>query len=116
MNSTKPFVNRNYDSDYFLDIMLNETDECIVFVDKDGLIVELNHPYASFLGVIREEAIGKPVTEVIENTRLMEVMKTRKPEFAQAHKIKGTSMIANRVPIIRNGEVEGAFDAFFLRM
>ena len=49
------------------------------------------------------------VTEVIENTRLVEVLKTKKSEIAQAHKIKGTNMIANRVPIIRNGKVEGAF-------
>ena len=105
----KPRDNRNYDADFFLDVMLNETEECIVFVDKKGIIVELSHSYAAFLGVDREKVIGKPVTEVIENTRLLDVIKSRKPEIAQAHKINGTNMIANRIPIIRDGKVEGAF-------
>ena len=96
-------------TNYFLDVMLHETGECIVFVDEKGIIEELSDAYANFLGVNRDDVIGKPVNEVIENTRLPEVIKTRKPELAQAHKIKGRNMIASRIPIIRNGMVEGAF-------
>ena len=96
-------------SNYFLDVMLNETGECIVFVDKKGNIEELSEAYANFLGVNRDAVIGKPVEEVIENTRLPDVIKSRKAELAQAHKINGRNMIASRIPIIRNGEVEGAF-------
>ena len=109
MKNSKYFDGRNYDANFFLDVMLNETEECIVFVDEEGIIVELSHSYATFLGVNREEVIGKPVTEVIENTRLVDVIKSRKSEIAQAHKINGTNMIANRIPIIRDGKVEGAF-------
>ena len=109
MNKGYYFNERNYDADFFLNVMLNETEECIVFVDKKGVIVELSHSYAKFLGVNRDEVIGKPVTEVIENTRLPEVIRSKRPEIAQAHKINGTNMIANRIPIIRNGVVEGAF-------
>ena len=94
---------------YFLDVMLNETGECIVFVDRKGIIEELSDAYAKFLGVNRDDVIGKPVDEVIENTRLPNVIKSRKAELAQAHKINGRSMIASRIPIIRNGEVLGAF-------
>lgn len=96
-------------SNYFLDVMLNETGECIVFVDKKGIIEELSDAYAKFLGVNRDDVIGKPVDDVIENTRLPEVIKTRKEELAQAHMINGKNMIASRIPIIRNGEVLGAF-------
>ena len=71
-------------SNYFLDVMLNETGECIVFVDKKGNIEELSDAYAKFMGVNREDVIGKPVEEVIENTRLPEVIKSRKAELAQA--------------------------------
>ena len=115
MNNRKPYVGHNYDANFFLDVMLNETGECIVFVDVEGKILELSDAYAKFLKVNKDEVIGKPVTEVIENTRLPEVLKTRVPEIAQAHKIKGRSMIANRIPIIRNGEVEGAFGRVLFR-
>ena len=109
MNKIKTYDTNNYNANFFLDVMLNETDECIIFVDVEGKIVELSYAYAKFLGVNREDVIGKPVTDVIENTRLPNVIETMVAEIAQAHKIKGKNMIANRIPIIRNGKVEGAF-------
>lgn len=109
MNKIKTYDTNNYNANFFLDVMLNETDECIIFVDVEGKIVELSYAYAKFLGVNREDVIGKPVTDVIENTRLPNVIETRVAEIAQAHKIKGKNMIANRIPIIKNGKVEGAF-------
>ena len=109
MNKIKTYDMNNYNANFFLDVMLNETDECIIFVDVEGKIVELSYAYAKFLGVNREDVIGKLVTDVIENTRLPNVIETRVAEIAQAHKIKGKNMIANRIPIIRNGKVEGAF-------
>ena len=109
MNNSMNYKDRNYNANFFLDVMLNETEECIIFVDVNSKIVELSHAYAKFLGVNREDVIGKPVTEVIENTRLPHVINTRVAEIAQAHKIKGKNMIANRIPIIRNGNVVGAF-------
>ena len=109
MNKIKTYDTNNYNANFFLDVMLNETDECIIFVDVEGKIVELSYAYAKFLGVNREDVIGKLVTDVIENTRLPNVIETRVAEIAQAHKIKGKNMIANRIPIIRNGKVEGAF-------
>ena len=115
MNSMKTYGEHDYDANFFLDVMLNQTEECIIFVDVDGKIVELSHAYAKFLGVKRGDVIGKPVTEVIENTRLPEVITTRVAEIAQTHKIKGKSMIANRIPIIKNGKVEGAFGRVLFR-
>ncbi|MBR6529260.1 MAG: sigma 54-interacting transcriptional regulator [Firmicutes bacterium] len=115
MNNKKNYDEHNYDANFFLDVMLNETEECIIFVDVEGKIVELSHAYAKFLGVNREDVIGKVVTDVIENTRLPEVITTRVPEIAQTHKIKGKNMIANRIPIIRNGKVEGAFGRVLFR-
>lgn len=96
------------DANFLLDVMLNEIEECIVFVDREGRIMELSHAYARFLGVKRDEVIGKPVTEVIENTRLAEVLKTKKAEI-QTQRVKGRNMVSSRIPIIRNGRVEGAF-------
>ena len=109
MNNISTYDTNDYNATFFLDVMLNETDECIIFVDVESKIVELSHAYAKFLGVNREDVIGKSVTDVIENTRLPNVIETRVAEIAQAHKIKGKNMIANRIPIIRNGKVEGAF-------
>ena len=89
--------------------------EWLVVVDREGKIIYINHNYCEFLEVNREETIGRHVTEVIENTRMHIVAKTGKEELADLQFIKGNYMIANRVPIIKNGEVIAAFGTVFFR-
>ncbi|MBA4543281.1 sigma 54-interacting transcriptional regulator [Thermoactinomyces daqus] len=92
---TKDLILKAFDSAY----------EGIVITDPDGFITMLNRTYADFLGVDVDEAIGKHCTEVIENTRMHIVAKTKTPELAQVHRIKGGNMIAHRIPIIQDGTV-----------
>lgn len=89
--------------------------EWLVVVDQEGRIIYINHNYCEFLEVNREETIGRHVTQVIENTRMHIVAKTGKEELADLQYIKGTYMIANRVPIMKNGEVVAAFGTVFFR-
>jgi PAS domain S-box-containing protein len=89
--------------------------EWLVVVNKEGRIIYINHNYCEFLEVNREETIGRHVTEVIENTRMHIVAETGKEELADLQYIKGNYMIANRVPIIKNGEVIAAFGTVFFR-
>lgn len=89
--------------------------EWLVVVDREGRIIYINHNYCEFLEVNRDETIGRHVTEVIENTRMHIVAQTGKEELADLQFIKGNYMIANRVPIIKNGEVIAAFGTVFFR-
>lgn len=89
--------------------------EWLVVVDREGRIIYINHNYCEFLEVNREETIGRHVTEVIENTRMHIVAQTGKEELADLQYIKGNYMIANRIPIIKNGEVIAAFGTVFFR-
>ncbi|WHX39684.1 sigma 54-interacting transcriptional regulator [Mesobacillus sp. AQ2] len=89
--------------------------EWLVVVDQEGRIIYINHNYCEFLEVNREETIGRHVTQVIENTRMHIVAKTGQEELADLQYIKGNYMIANRVPIIKNGEVVAAFGTVFFR-
>ena len=101
--------NFTHDAGFFLNVILNETDDAIIFTDADGYITALSYAYAEFLGVNRSDVIGKHVTDVIENTRMQEVVKSGKPEIAQTQNIRGQKMIASRIPIIVDGEIKGAF-------
>ncbi len=94
--------------DKAMKLFFENTSECLVLVDKDGIIVKINNNYADFLGVKREEVIGKPVEEVIENTRLHIVVKTGATEIDQLQRIKGQDAVTSRIPIIENGKVIGA--------
>ncbi len=93
---------------YLLNIIMDSTEDAIVFVDKNGIIQLLSNSYAEFLGIEKSSAIGKNVRDIIENTRMMEVIKSNKSETAQLQYINGRHMVATRIPVEIDGEVIGA--------
>ena len=97
------------DEALLLDTLLNSTNEAIVIVNQDGIVTELSKAYTEFLGTKKEYAIGRHVTEVIENTRMHTVLQTGKAEIADTQRIKGQTMIATRIPIYQEGKIVGAF-------
>lgn len=95
-------------AEFLLKTIIEATDDAIVYIDKEGCIELLSRSYAEFLGVNKEEAIGKHVREIIENTRMDIVLQTGKSEIAEVQEINGRKMIATRIPILLKGEVVGA--------
>jgi len=87
----------------------------IIVVDKRGIITMMSQAYLNFLGLKEEDAIGRHVTEVIENTRMHIVLETGVPEIADLQLIRGNYMIATRIPMISNGEVIGAVGKVLFR-
>ncbi|NRD77340.1 sigma 54-interacting transcriptional regulator [Bacillus sp. BRMEA1] len=88
--------------------MINLLSERVVIVDDTGTILYINEGYCQFIGTTMEEAIGRPVQDVIENTRMHIVTKTGQEERASVQKINGSEMIANRFPIFQDGKIVGA--------
>ncbi|WP_435051082.1 sigma 54-interacting transcriptional regulator [Geobacillus thermoleovorans] len=88
--------------------VLDAAYEGVVVVDEGGVVREINRAYCQFLGIRREEAIGKHVTEVIENTRLHICVQSGIPERGYIQKIYGQPMVVHRIPIWRDGKVIGA--------
>lgn len=80
----------------------------IVVVDSQGIIRMINNRYCDFLGVEHQEAVGKHVTEIIENTRMHIVAQNGRREIGDIQQIKGNKMIADRIPIYRKGQLIGA--------
>ncbi len=89
--------------------------ECVVVVDASGYIRMINKSYCEFLGITSQEAIGKHVTKVIENTRLHEVLKTGKVEMDQIQKIGNNDAVTMRIPIEEMGEIVGAIGKVIYR-
>nr|WP_243427969.1 sigma 54-interacting transcriptional regulator [Alkaliphilus hydrothermalis] len=88
--------------------IFNITYNWMVVVDPDGYIIMINKRYCDFIGISQESAIGQHVTEVIENTRMHIVVKTGQKEIGDIQEIKGNQMIADRIPIYREGRIIGA--------
>jgi len=94
------------DSIDMLEDILNYAYEGYVLVDPEGRIVKMN--YEKLLGIKEDEAVGKHVEEVIENTRMHIVAKTGIKEIRDVQRIQGHDMITNRIPIIKENKVIGA--------
>ncbi len=80
----------------------------IIVVDQSGTITRVNKSYEESFNIVRDEVIGRPVGDVIENTRLDIVARTGVPELGEIQVVKGRQTIVNRVPVFKDGRLAGA--------
>lgn len=98
---------------HILSDILDTENYGMCIVDREGRIVLWN--YEKFFHLKEAEVLGRPVTEVLENTRLHIVAKTGEKELFQLQQINGTNVIANRIPLEYNGELIGAAGTILFR-
>lgn len=84
----------------------------VISVNKDGIITVFNPAAGKIIGVSDKEAIGRPVGELIPDTRLNKVIEKNKPELGQLIQIGKAQVLANRVPIIIKDKTVGAVATF----
>ncbi|HZW37050.1 MAG TPA: sigma 54-interacting transcriptional regulator [Candidatus Deferrimicrobiaceae bacterium] len=102
LDSTKILV-------HTLEEVLAGAGEWMVVVDASGVITMISGAYAEFNGVTVSGAIGKHVTEVIENTRMHVVVRTGVAEMGESQTIRGRDVIVNRIPLKDGDRVVGAY-------
>jgi PAS domain S-box-containing protein len=84
----------------------------IIGIDSEGKITVFNPVAEKLTGCPAHLAIGKIVDSIVENTRMLHVLKTGKAELGEFQHIGDTTIVTNRVPIIVNNEVRGAVATF----
>ncbi|XGA80892.1 sensor histidine kinase [Halomonas sp. CH40] len=93
--------------------ILQSIHEGILAVNREGQITLINQQARRFLGLSDEQVLlGQPIHDVVPNSRLLEVLKRGEQEFDQEMWLGNHPVVANRVPIIHDGEVEGAVATF----
>jgi PAS domain S-box-containing protein len=102
LDSTKTIVRT-------LEEVLAGAGEWMVVVDAAGVITMISEAYAEFNGVAVPDAIGRHVTEVIENTRMHIVARTGVAEMGETQKIRGRDVIVNRIPLKDGDRIVGAY-------
>ena len=80
-----------------------------IVTDCAGNITHFNKPYGEFLDVDPRAQIGKHCTASVENSRMHIVAETGIAEINQSHRIKGQSMVVQRIPIKKEGRVIAVF-------
>ena len=91
------------------DLIFDHIENGALVTDAEGYLLYFNRPYAEFLGVEAKNAIGKHVTEVLENSRMHIVARTGKAEVNQIFTAKGRDMVVQRIPIFEDGKVVAVF-------
>jgi len=86
--------------------------EGIIGIDADGKIIAFNPIAAKLTGYSIDDAMGKRIDEVIDNTEMLNVLRTGISEIEELQKLKNVSIITNRIPIIVNNEVRGVVATF----
>ena len=91
-----------------IDQLLTDPFTAMTVVDAEGRVAWISPVHERFFGLSRGEGVGRPVTEVIENTRLHEVAATGKAEIGHVQTMKGAERVVMRMPVMRDGRVIGA--------
>lgn len=93
--------------------ILNSTHDAMVAIDLNERIVIFNTAAERLIGKQASEVIGKPVGEVIKNTRLPQILKTGIAEINQQQNLGDIIIITNRVPVLDDkGRIIGAAAVF----
>lgn len=91
-----------------LEILFENAYEGLVVVDTDGLVTMISSAYCRFLGLEDDNVIGKHVTEVVDNTKLHETVKTGIAETSVVQIINGNHTIVSRIPVYKEGVLTNA--------
>ncbi|OIK10533.1 histidine kinase [Bacillus sp. MUM 116] len=94
--------------------ILESIHEGLIAIDTNGRITVVNETAHKILKEPNDVLLrGKKIEEVLENTHLLEVVKTGQAEYDQEIIIHGEVFLANRIPIFdRHREVIGAVASF----
>lgn len=104
--------NREIEKAKELESILEFAYEGIIVTDDKGTIKIFNKAAEKITGIARRNAIGYPVADIVDNTRLDKIMESRSSELNQVQKIGNRRILTNRVSIIVNNKVIGALATF----
>ncbi|MDV2580934.1 sigma 54-interacting transcriptional regulator [Alkalibacillus haloalkaliphilus] len=96
------------------DLLLNSIHDGMIVIDLDHNITYVNEAAENILNLNRDEMVGHLVTEIISDSHLPNVMKTRKKELNQPLNLSnGKRIITTRIPLVtEQGELLGSFAVF----
>ncbi|MBP0047487.1 sensor histidine kinase [Marinobacterium sp. AK62] len=87
--------------------------EGIIAINTRGEITTLNEAARSILELPSDaDLLGQPVTEVLPDSRMPEVLSSDQPQFDQEVRLGEQALIVNRVPLHHSGQVVGVVSSF----
>jgi PAS domain S-box-containing protein len=84
----------------------------ILVIDANSYITFMNEYALDLVEKNNEDVLGRPVNEIIPTSELPSVMKLAKKQVGKMQHINNKVVIANRSPIVLDGEIIGAIGVF----
>ena len=84
-----------------LDAFVDNPYECPIVIDSDGIVRFMSRYNTKKAGYVvePEDAMGKHITEVVKETRMLEVLKTGKAEIGKTFFIGDRQRVIARIPL-----------------
>ncbi|HWR61800.1 MAG TPA: sigma 54-interacting transcriptional regulator, partial [Clostridia bacterium] len=96
-----------------IELILNSTHDAMIGVDADGIITLFNKAAERLTGIDSEAALGKPVAEVVNDTRLPYILETGESELNRQQNLGNIKIVTNRMPVKdKKGRIIGAVAVF----
>lgn len=108
-----------YEPDVFRKLFLQRTDildaldEGMLAIDVDTNVIYINRAASDMLRIAQSDALGQPLAAIYPRSTIARVMQTGMAEYnISLESITHVSVISDRIPLYRNGKIEGAIAIF----
>jgi transcriptional regulator with PAS, ATPase and Fis domain len=91
----------------FYEQIANSTGIGILIINTEGIVVFANDKYIQFLKKQPHEILGRHITTLLPNTRLLEVLKHQQPEFSSWVLQDNEYLCGHRIPLFYEGKLYG---------
>ncbi|EMB9230400.1 sensor histidine kinase [Vibrio harveyi] len=98
-----------------LDVTMSTIKEGVLSIDAQGVLRSINRSACQILGIERESALNKPLTDILRDSDLYTVLETGQEDHDIEIFLNHKLLIANRSPIYVEGKIVGAVSSFRLR-
>ncbi|MFZ5645308.1 MAG: sigma-54 interaction domain-containing protein [Bacillota bacterium] len=98
-----------------LNIIADNDYEGVIYVDADGVVRFISQSYADFLSLNKEKILGRYINDLVPQSRLVEVMRSGKPQYGDVWEINGRHVLVHRWPVFKDGEVIGCLGKSLFR-
>lgn len=102
-------ISRDYSPEQMQNLMLKALVGLgeVLVLDADGRMVYISETYARNMGVSIEDALGRQISDIIEDSRIPAVLKSGIPDLWDSYYRNGNTFLVNRLPLWENGKIIG---------
>lgn len=91
-----------------LNTILGQLSDGVIAVDREERIQTLNPAMAEWLGIEPGQWVGRQLSEMCPELGLQSTLRLASPDLERIEKVRGKTLIANRMPIVEQGLLTGA--------